>query len=171
MWPPRTTCNRSGTTAHDLAMERYWISRRRYYRKWYGWLGGLLYGATRLLLETKWAKRRTARPPFEVIDLGSSSDRPVIALPRPYQRFLVEIALDPRFYLAGAVLASGDRWTPEDRMLETFGPMTYFFRVVDLTLPDLPQIGVYRHQLLAGADTEAPAVPVPATPGGIEERG
>ncbi len=142
--------NRSGETDHRLAMERYWIGRRLYYRKWYGRLGEWVYLFTRKIQVTKWAKGRDQLVPNHgVIDLGSSHVRPVIRLPKPCDRFLVEITLDAKFYLAAGVFGSGDSWTPKRWLFANFGPTVYYFRVVDLTRPDHPEIGVYRHTLLA----------------------
>lgn len=138
--------NRSGQTDHSLAMQRYWESRRLYYRKWYGPFGGWLYRATRWFLGTKWAQRRGRIPPHPAIhDLGTSTERPVIELPPGTRRFLVEIALDPHFYLAAGVLGEGTRWTPGDTLFGNFGPATFFFRVVDLSDARQRQLGVYRY--------------------------
>jgi GT2 family glycosyltransferase len=141
--------NRSGQTVQDLAMQRYWISRQRYYRKWYGPLGGALHRCSRWLLATAWGRRRGARTPYATIhDLGASLGRPTLVLDRPRRRFLVEIALDPNFYLAAGVFASGASWTPGDRLFENFGPTTFYFRVVDLDAASLPLIGVWRYTRL-----------------------
>jgi GT2 family glycosyltransferase len=138
--------NRSAETTHGEAMRRYWISRRLYYRKWYGWLGGFLYGLSRKLLQTSWAQRRARRVPHDdVRDLGAGQGKVVLELPRPRERFLVEFALDPRFYLAGGTFGSGDRWMPSDLMFARFGPTTWWFRVVE-TDPPYRQIAIYRYE-------------------------
>jgi GT2 family glycosyltransferase len=137
--------NRSGQTNHGLAMERYWQSRRRYYRKWYGPLGGLVYAATGRFLATKWAQRRAQLPPHPLRELGTTSARPVIEMPPGTKRYLVEIALDPHFYLAAGVLGEGERWSPGDTLFGNLGPATFFFRVVDLSDDRQRQIGVYRY--------------------------
>ena len=151
--------DRSGQTANELKMERYWRSRRLYYRKWYGPLGAFVYDVTRRFLTSAWVKRRSARMPHAgVNDLGASHGKPVIRLGRPCARFLVELCLDPKFFLAAGIVVSGDTWTPNDVMFGGFGPTTYWFRVVDLTRPDLPELGVWKYQLLY------PAVPMAAGP-------
>lgn len=142
--------NRSGQTNHGEAMSRYWRSRRLYYQKWYGWFGEKVYDATRWLMGTKWAKRRTQLcPQVEIHDLGTSNDKPRIGFPRRLERFLVEGALDPHFYLAAGVFGSGDHWTPSDSLFAGFGPTTYFWRVVDISDTTRPAlIGVYKHTLV-----------------------
>jgi GT2 family glycosyltransferase len=137
--------NRSGQTDHGLAMQRYWASRRLYYRKWYGAPGGWLYGATRRFLGSRWAQRRAQLPPHPIHELGTSVARPVIEMPAGTKRWLVEIALDPHFYLAAGVLGEGPRWTPGDMLFANLGPATFYFRVVDLTDDRQRQIGVYRY--------------------------
>jgi GT2 family glycosyltransferase len=141
--------NRSAQTNHRESMQRYWVSRELYYRKWYGWPGHLLYRLTRWFLSTRWAKRRAQLPPHDVIhDCGTSNDKPTLQLPASYGRYLVEGALDPRFYLACGIFGSGDTWTPSDSLFKGFGPTTYFWRVLDVSDPAAPkQVGVYRHTL------------------------
>jgi GT2 family glycosyltransferase len=151
--------DRSGQTANELKMERYWRSRRLYYRKWYGPLGAMVYDLTRRVLGSDWAKRRSRRVPHrQVIDLGAGHGRPLLRLPRRCERFLVELCLDPKFFLAGGIFGSGDTWSPGDAMFAGFGPTTYWFRVVDATRPDLEEIAVFRWRQLF------PAVGLPHGP-------
>ncbi|MFO1052941.1 MAG: glycosyltransferase family 2 protein [Planctomycetota bacterium] len=149
--------DRSGQTANELKMQRYWRSRRLYYRKWYGPIGAMVYDLTRKLLGTAWAKRRFARIPHaQVHDLGEGSQRPTIRIDRARARFLVELCLDPKFFLAGGILAQGDTWTPKDALMDNLGPTTYWFRVVDVDAPGQPEIGIYKYRLLPAA-VAAPA--------------
>lgn len=153
--------NRSGQTDHALAMARYWVSRRLYYRKWYGPLGGWLIDLAGRVLGSRWGKARAARNPHRVWhDLGASHDKPVLRLPRPARRFAVELALDPKFFLAAAAFGSGDGWTPSDALFRNFGPTTYWFRVVDLGGRRPRELAVYRCTLL---------YPSTATPEPVEE--
>ncbi len=148
--------NRSGQTDHSLPMERYWISRKRYYRKWYGLSGAALYGLCRALLLSSWGKRRGKLPPHPwLVDLGSMPGKPTLEFGRSYAQFLVEVALDPGFFLAAGMHGSGDRWSPSDSLMKEFGPTTYYFRVVDLQSAKLEQIGVYRYTRLAAAEPAA----------------
>ncbi len=142
--------NRSGQTDMEETMSRYWISRRRFYRKWYGLLGGLFYDACRWFLRTRWARRRATLPKHAAIHhLGRGRGKPVICLDRPRERFLVELALDPNFFLAAAMFGSGDTWIPRDELFRNFGETSYFFRVVDLTAGKREQIGIYRYDRTA----------------------
>jgi GT2 family glycosyltransferase len=138
--------NRSAETDQNLAMARYWISRRLYYRKWYGALGAWIYDRCRAFLETEWAKTRgkTAAHPVTA-DLGASMDKPVIELPRRVERCLVELAMDPYFYLAAGMFGGGERWSPSDTVFANFGPTTYYFRVLDLDGREPEHLGVWRY--------------------------
>jgi hypothetical protein len=141
--------NRSGQTDHGEAMARYWKSRRLYYRKWYGPLGGLVYDATRWVLGTSWARRRAKLCPQRSIQhLGTSDDKPTLRFGERLERYLVEGALDPHFYLAAGVFGSGDSWTPSDSLFAGFGPTTYYWRVVDISDLRRPRlVGVWSHTL------------------------
>ena len=139
--------NKSGETDQSEAMARYWTSRRRYYRKWYGRSGAWLYGGIRKLLDSGFAKRRSALPPQpEVTDLGAHNDAPIVPTESESGRYLVEVSLDPHFFLCAGILGEGPTWSPGTALFGNFGPATYFFRVVDPGSPKLEQLGVYRYQ-------------------------
>lgn len=141
--------DRSGQTNHGEAMRRYWISKRAYYRKWYGPFGGWFFDFNRWLLATKWAKTRAARPLHpDLVQLPASIGAPTIRLPRAMKRFLVEISLDPRFYLAAGVFGEGDTWTPSEGVMGAFGPTTYYFRVCDVSKGVGEQVGIYSFERL-----------------------
>ena len=124
--------DRSGQTNHQEAMARYWVSRRAYYRKWYGWLGGWLFDLSRWVLARDWAQRRAQRPVHPDLQiLPASKGAPTIRMPPGVRRWLVEVSLDPRFYLAAGMLGEGEAWTPPQSVLNAFGPTTYYFRVCD----------------------------------------
>jgi GT2 family glycosyltransferase len=151
--------DRSGQTDPTLKMERYWRSRRLYYRKWYGRLGALCYDLSRWVQNTRFGKRRaTLSPHAAVHDLGVGHGKPVLRLPRRGSPALIEFALDPKFFLAGGILVDGDSWMPNDEMYKAFGPTTYWFRVVDAGDPRQPVLGIYRYQQLH------PAVAMPHSP-------
>lgn len=141
--------NRSGQTDLSLTMSRYWKSRRRYYEKYYGALGRFCIDTSARLLGTEWGKRRQALPRQRVIvDLGKSHDKPVIVLPRAFPKLLIEISLDPSFYLAAGVFAAGERWTPSDALFRNFGPTTFYFRALAVTGSDAELLGVYSYTLV-----------------------
>src|SRR5262249_44586178 len=115
--------NRSGQTDHAQTMSRYWKSRRLYYAKWYGRLGAAATYASGRLLATRWGKARQALPRQQrITDLGAQHDKPEIVLGRRCERFLIEISLDPSFYLAAGVFGSGEVWRPSDPLFRNFGP-------------------------------------------------
>lgn len=154
--------NRSGQTDNELAMARYYVSRRLYYRKWYGWLGGWLYDLTRRIQQVGWAKRRAARcPQHEIRELGAHKGPPVIEFDRDYDKVLVEVALDPFFYLAAAMFASGRTWTVGEELFNSFGPMTYYFRVMDISAGQPRLLGVYTYTRIAWDAPESATEEVP----------
>lgn len=158
--------NRSGQTSGEETLRRYWISRHRYYRKWYGVLGGWLHSFSRWILGSRLGCRLARRAPQpDLIDIPTSTGKPVIKMPRDLDRFLVEISLDPRFYLAAGTFGKGDRWTPSDHLYANFGPTTYYFRVCDLSNGRPRQIGVYRFKREFLEEWRAAAL------AGIERRG
>ena len=127
--------NQSGSTNEGEAMRRYWISRQKYYEKWYGVVGTLVYRLTRKIAQSGFVKQRLARPMDPIQDLGEVWEPPVLHLPRRCERFVVELAQDPCFLLAGGILGSGDSWRPGDEFWSegAFSNSTYFFRVHDLS--------------------------------------
>lgn len=138
--------DRCAQTVHEESMRRYWVSRRAFYRKWYGPFGGWMFDFSRWLLDTKWMHRLGRRAPQpEMQDLPVSLDAPTIQLPRKMKRFLVEVSMDPRFYLAAGTFGEGDSWTPSASLLDCFGPATYFFRICDLDNGKAEPVGVYRY--------------------------
>jgi GT2 family glycosyltransferase len=142
--------NRSGQTDNELALRRYYVSRRAYYRKWYGFVGGVIYGLTRWIQGMGWAQRRNRLcPQLEIHELGSHKGPPVIEFDRDHDKVLVEVALDPNFYLAAAMFGRGRRWTIGAQLFHSFGPMQYFFRVLDLGGETPRLIGVYTYTRIA----------------------
>lgn len=138
--------NRSGQTAHDTVVQRHDVSRRLYYRKWYGPVGASLLRLNEWLMRSpRLAKLRRQPPHQPFTDLGSSTQRPRIVLPRPCERFLLQMSLDSRFYLSGGLIGSGREWTPTDRMFWNFGPTTYWYRAFDLTDGGFAPLGVWRY--------------------------
>ena len=152
--------NRSGQTDNELALKRYYISRRLYYRKWYGRIGGWIYDLTRRIQMTAWGQRRARlSPQLEVTELGAHKGPPVIEFDRDYGRILVEVALDANFYLAAAIFGSGRRWTIGPVLFDSFGPMTYFFRVMDVSHGTSRLLGVYTYTRIAWDAPEPETAP------------
>ena len=58
-------------------------------------------------------------------------------------------ALDPYFYLAAAMFATGRRWTVGEELFHSFGPMTYFFHVLDISEGRPRLLGVYTYTRIA----------------------
>ncbi len=151
--------NQSGQTDNELAMQRYWISRRLYYRKWYGRTGVWLYDMSRRILGSKWAiKRSKLSPHAQIHDLGAHKTKPVIEFTQPVGRVLVEVALDPNFYLAAAIFGDGQRWTVGDELFNSIGPMTYYFRALDVSASPAKLLGIYRYTRIPQDATEPEVV-------------
>ena len=154
--------DRSAQTVYEESMRRYWVSRRFFYRKWRGPVGGWLFDFSRWLLDTKWMHRLGRRSPHAHIhELPASKDAPTIQLPRKMERFLIEVSMDPRFYLAAGSFGEGDTWTPPKSLLECFGPSTYYFRICDLDGGKAEQVGIYRYPRTPPDSSPAESPPDP----------
>jgi len=125
--------NRSGVTASEAAMARYWLSRRRYFRKHHGIAGEAVARFSQRLALGFHARRKRKAPMDRILDLGRHATPPTLALPRPCSRFLLELAQDPLFFLAGAIFGSGGSWTPAPECWGIFGSSGYYLRGFDLS--------------------------------------
>lgn len=142
--------NRSGMSDPQTMWERHDTSRGLYYRKWYGRLGKWLLGWQQWMWSTKrLARFRKQAPHGPVTDLGESALRPVIELPRHCDKYLLLMSLDPRFYLSGGMILSGDRWTPDDEMWSNFHYSTFFYKVYDLSDGRFEELGQWRYSSLS----------------------
>lgn len=153
--------NRSGDTAKELAESRWAISRRRYFRKWYGWAGA---GAVRLaewLENAKGLRRfRKAVRIDHMRDLGNSAEPPVVPMPRRCERVLLEVSPDARFFLSGSVEFSGDRWSPQVELMRSLASRDeWFFRAWDISggQQEWLQDYVWRYDPTAAASGPAPS--------------
>ena len=166
--------NRSGMSDPQIMESRHETSRQLYYRKWYGRLGTWALRFSRWAITTPKLRRWRTRPPHgPMTDLGESVERPVIVLPRRCERFLLLMSLDCRFYLAGGVFGSGDRWTPSDEMWSNFFCTTWYYEAYDLSGGRFESLGKWRFRSLSHlgvpmpeAATRASAAPVVDEPAG-----
>lgn len=137
--------NRSGLTDPETMMRRHDVSRRLYFRKWYGRLGTLALDVVQWLLTASWLRRLRPAPPHRRWQaLGPSADKPVLTLPRACDRFLLLMSLDCRFYLAGGLFGSGASWTPSDAVFANFTYSDYWYQAFDLTAGRFEPIGMWR---------------------------
>jgi hypothetical protein len=110
----------------------------------------------RRVQESAWGRRWVDRcPQAEIIDIGAHVGPPVLEFGSAYAAFLVEVAHDPYFYLAGGMFGSGRTWTVGPELFKSLGPRTYYFRVVDISGPKPRLIGVYRYRRVAAHEAEA----------------
>lgn len=155
--------NRSGMSDPETMWRRHDISRKLYYRKWYGRFGLGVLRAAQYLLTAKWLARwRKAPPHGPMQDLGESAEPPLIVLPRHCERFLLLMSLDSRFYLSGGVFGSGDRWTPSPVMFRNFGHTTFYYLAFDLSGGRMEEIGRWRYRCLSHLGVAMPPVATPA---------
>ena len=142
--------NRSGMSDPETMWQRHDVSRKLYYRKWYGRIGAWLLRWQHWMATTPWFTRlRKQAPHGPTIDLGESAERPVIELPRHCERFLLLMSLDPRFYLSGGMFLSGRTWSPNDAMWQNFHYATFFYTAYDLTDGRFEQLGRWRYRCLS----------------------
>jgi N-acetylglucosaminyl-diphospho-decaprenol L-rhamnosyltransferase len=142
--------NRSGMSDLETMWQRHRTSRRLYYRKWYGRVGGAVLKLADGLLAAKWAQRfRRFRHATPLVDLGASERPPVLDLGRDCERFLVLMSLDARFYLAAGMLGSGRTWTPSATAFAYFVNATFWFTAYDLSGGRFERIGTWRYQCLS----------------------
>ena len=101
---------------------------------------------SRAFLRTKFAKGRVGTERHGVLLPADSREDGVveIRLPEPCADFLVEIAFDPYFMLCAGTFGSGDRWSPGPAMAYAITQQPTYFRLVDLTQPDMPELGQWR---------------------------
>src|SRR6185503_2567299 len=152
--------NRSGESEMTTVWQRRDVSRRLYYRKWYGAPGLWLLRACDALVRARWCRWLRKLPPHGPMqDLGATSERPRLELPRHCESFLVLMSLDPRFYLSGGLFGSGSHWTPSDVMFSNFSPTTYYYRAYDLSYGRFEELGMWRYTCVY------PLAPVPAASG------
>ena len=146
--------NRSGTTVPKEAMERYVRAKSYYYRKYYGFVGGILERLSRSYLGCRMAQRARRKMQERVIDLGDVADPPTLEFGRHCERFVLEMCQDAAFLLAAAIFGTGDCWRPGESFWHAFGNSEYFFRVVDLSSGRPEELAVFRFRRI-----DHPALP------------
>mgnify|MGYP002713173745 CR=1 FL=1 len=141
--------NRSGTTNQGEAMRRYWIAKRHYYRKYYGWPGAWAEALSRRFLKTGVSTRARARLESRVVDIGDVSDPPTLELGRDCDEYLIEVCQDAAFLLAAGILGSGSSWTPGTSFWNAFGNSEYFLRCVDISGSRPEELIIYRFRRIS----------------------
>lgn len=118
-----------GETFLGEPMRRYLISRREYFRKYYGPLGWALVRAVGWLGE-RWPDKLSHRPMHRLSSLGDVEQPPELLLARP-ARFVLEVALRPNWQLAVGILGEGDRWICPAETWTWFFDVDYYVRAVE----------------------------------------
>ena len=163
--------NRSGISDPQMITSRHDTSRVLYYRKWYGAIGPwTLKAAAWLLSAPGLAKLRRTLRSLRPVDLGASTERPVLVFPRHCERYLVLMSLGNRFYLSGGTFGSGDRWTPSDAMWANFASTTFYFAAFDVAGARWEPLGTWSWRSLSHLGTPTVSTPAkaaaPAVAGG-----
>lgn len=114
---------------------RFTISRRAYFRRYYGVLGWwAVLGLERLA--NLWPAKWSHRPMHDVQPLGAFDGPVEIPLPRS-SRYLMELGVLPNWLLAVGIFGEGDRWSCDADTWEWFFPTEYFMRAIDLDSGEL----------------------------------
>jgi hypothetical protein len=129
-----------GADFEDEPQRRHDVSRRAYYRKFYGPLGRAMVGALDRLVG-RWPKARLGRPMVPIHDLGEFTDPVELELPRAC-RFLIEISVQPTFIICGGILGEGSTWRCAREAWDWLFKLEYYLRAVDLDT--LEPLGAWR---------------------------
>ena len=158
--------NRSGMSDLETMWSRHAESRGKYYRKWYGWFGNCTLSMTGWLLHSKLLSRfRRIQPQKPHVDLGQTSEPPLLKLPRTCERYLVLMSLDLRFFLAAGIYGSGDQWTPSEKAYEVFVNANFFFCVFDVSTNNPEFLGSWRYYCMSHLGNAIPMPELSAAPG------
>lgn len=141
--------NRSATTNQGEAMRRYWIAKRRYYRKYYGRVGAWLEALSRRFLQSRLSERARKHLESRVVDMGDVSEPPTLDLGRHCEDYLIEICQDAAFLLAAGILGSGTSWTPGPSFWNAFGNSEYYLRCIDISGDRAEELVVYRFRRIS----------------------
>ena len=114
----------------DEPTRRFEVSRKAYYRKFYGPLGRWLYGLMNSIA-ARWPVAWRARPILPLVDLGPLSEPVTVQLPR-HCKYLVEISVSPTFVICAGVFGEGDSWTCPPETWEWLFQIDFFLRAVDM---------------------------------------
>jgi hypothetical protein len=114
----------------DEATRRYEISRREYYKKFYGPLGRFVFWTMNAIVE-RWPDAWIGRPIQPVTDLGEWHDPIELSLPRSC-RYLIEMAIHPTFIICSGTFGQGDRWRCPPEAWDWLFRMDFFLRAIDL---------------------------------------
>ena len=132
---------RSSRHAPERAAAAYRTSRRRYFERWYGRVGGALCALVERFAASSFARRRVARLlAAEVAELAGAE----LELPRACERFAIELCTDPLFLLAGGAFGSGARWRLDPQLLAELRQPVWL-RALALEDGQERELGRWRH--------------------------
>lgn len=118
--------NRSAGQAQDLAWSRYGVSRRRFFRSRYGWLGRAAFDVLNAFTSSRSGQGHRFAP---VTDRGEVREVPTLDVPGsgPY---VAEISADPGFVFAAGRLDVSRRFTIPRDVWAGLAPAPYYVRFV-----------------------------------------
>lgn len=118
-----------GDTFSGESERRYKISQRKYFKKFYGALGGLVIG-TLNRLSAWWPEAKSFRPMHELQHLGDFAD-PVEIPVGAEGDFVLELSMAPTWILAVGILGHGSKWVCPAETWDWFFEAEYFMRALD----------------------------------------
>jgi GT2 family glycosyltransferase len=140
-----------GGTSGNEAMARYEVSRRLFYRKFYGPLGRALFAAMNAV-GRRWPQAWIGRPIQPLTDLGNFDAPLVFELPRAC-RFRIETSVHPAFVICAGSFGRGERWAIPEETWEWMFPVDYYMRVFDLDAGEV--LGAWRFGKIRPCRSEA----------------
>lgn len=126
--------DRSAGQEAALSAAKNRVSARRYYRKFYGAIGGLAAEAAARLSDSRHGHWR---PASEATALGALSASPAPTLPRPVKRWLALLSFDPCFTFAAGHFGEGDRLEIPADTWRSLPPATMYLRLLDAETGDV----------------------------------
>ncbi|MFO1076600.1 MAG: glycosyltransferase family 2 protein [Planctomycetota bacterium] len=137
--------DQSARTNRAEAEARLLASRRRYFARWFGWRGRCTLAFTNAVLASRWGRSRMRRvADWDAATVGPVRGAPLLMLPGPCERFVVEVAFEPFLFLAAAAFGSGDSWTPGAAASLRLDREAWL-RVVDISAAEPVEIGRWRY--------------------------
>lgn len=111
------------------AMQRYAVSQRHYFDKYYGRIGLGVVALMNAIMK-RWSPKRMDRPMHPITPIGDCHDPCVIELPRSCE-FLLELGATPVWLLAAGIAGEGDRWECPAAAWEWLFEGEYYIRALD----------------------------------------
>lgn len=119
--------NRSAGQDQPAAMARYWVSRRRFFRKRYGPVGAALAAVLWSITNAVHGKGHAFAP---IDELGELSASPALEVPG-HGAYVAELSVDPTFVFAAGRVDVSRRFRIPDPVWDELVEAPYYVRFVD----------------------------------------